>query len=116
MAVIARDHLTDWKSLRPFLGLSRSKEREIVQSYPTDYGKQKLECLEVWKEMRGKEATYFELIRAAEDAKFQSLADSVKAVRMKGNPKHSSDVEGVCDLVTFEGIIFQKAPSHVCLA
>ena len=83
LAIIARDHLTDWKALRPFLGLSRSKEKEIVQSYSTDYGKQKQECLEVWKEMKGKEATYQALIKAAEDAKAQSLADSVRAMHMK---------------------------------
>ena len=73
--------MNDWKSLRPFLGLSRPKEQEIVQSYPTDYGKQKQECLEIWKEMKGKEATYSALIRAAEDAKFQHLADCVKGMR-----------------------------------
>ena len=97
LAKIARDHVTDWKSLRPFLGLSRSNEKEIVQSYPTDYGKQKQECLEVWKEMKGKEATYSALIRAAKDAKSQSLADSVRAMLMKGKPIHSPDIEGKCD-------------------
>ena len=83
LAIIARDHVNDWKSLRPFLELSRPKEKEIVQSYSTDYGKQKQECLEVWKEMKGKEATYSVLIRAAEDAKSQSLADGVKGTKMK---------------------------------
>ena len=92
LAIIARDHVNDWKSLRPFLGLNRPKEKEIVQSYPTDYGKQKQECLEVWKEMKGKEATYSALIRAAEDAKFQSLADGVRAVLMKAKCTHSHDV------------------------
>ena len=95
LAIIARDHVNDWKSLRPFLGLSRSKEREIVESYPTDYGKQKQECLEVWKEMKGKEATYSALIRAAEDAKAKTLADSVRDMRMKEKPTHFHDTEGV---------------------
>ena len=88
LAIIARDHVKDWKALRPFLGLSRSKEREIVHK---DYGMQKQECLEVWKEIKGKEATYSALISAAEDAKAQRLADSVKALR---KPTQSHNVEG----------------------
>ena len=92
LAIIARDHLTDWESLRPFLGLSRPQEREISKSCLGDYGKQKHECLEVWKEMKGKEATYQALIKAAEDAKAQSLADSVRAILMSRQntpPQHS---------------------------
>ena len=95
LAIIARDHLTDWKALRPFLGLSRPQEREIVQSYSTDYGKQKQECLEVWKEMKGKEATYQALIKAAEDAKSQSLADRVRAMHMRPETTPPSHVGGV---------------------
>jgi hypothetical protein len=92
MAIIARDHLTDWKALRPFLGLSRPQEREISESCLWNYGKQKHECLEVWKEMKGKKATYQALIKAAEDAKAQSLTDSVRAIltsRQNTPPHHS---------------------------
>ena len=47
--------------------------------YPRDYGKQKRECLEVWKEERGgREATYRALISAAEEAKDQLLADKIR--------------------------------------
>ena len=98
LAIIARDHLADWKALRPFLGLSRPQEREIVQSYPTDYGKQKQECLEVWKEMKGKEATYRALIKAAEDAEAQNLADSVRAMDMKPETTPPPHMGGVYDV------------------
>ena len=69
-----------------------------MQSYPTDYGKQKQECLAVWKEMKGKEATYQALIQAAEDAKAQNLADSVRAMHMKPEtalPPHMGGVYGL---------------------
>ena len=84
--------MDDWKSLRPFLGLSRSYERKIIKSHRKDYGEQKFECLGVWKDMKGKEATYEALINAAEDANIQSLADSVRAMRKSKPPP---DMEGV---------------------
>ena len=80
VATIARDHLTNWESLRPYLGLSRQQQVEIRKSYPVDYGEQKRECLEVWKETKGNKATYSALITAAEKAKDQQLADRLKAM------------------------------------
>ena len=79
VATIARKHLTDWESLRPYLGLSRQQQVEIRKTY-SDYGQQKRECLEVWKETKGNEATYGALITAAEKAEDKKLADSVRAV------------------------------------
>ena len=80
VATIARKHLTDWESLRPYLGLNRQQQVEIRKSYPGDYGQQKRECLEVWQETKGNEATYGALITAAEKAEDKKLADSVRAV------------------------------------
>ena len=80
VATIARDHLTNWESLRPYLGLSRQQQVEIRKSYHGDYGEQKRECLEVWKETKGNDATFGALITAAEKAKDQQLADRVKAM------------------------------------
>ena len=74
LAVIARDHLNDWKKLGPFLDLSRQQETAIANSSP-DYGR---ECLEVWKENKGKEATYHALISAAEEAEDKELADKIR--------------------------------------
>ena len=80
LAVIARDYLMDWETLRPFLGLSRVQKVEIAKSYPGEYGKQKRECLELWKEVQGEEATYRAFITAAERAKDKRLADCVRAM------------------------------------
>ena len=79
LAVIARDHLSDWGSLVPFLRLTRAQEQQIARSYPGDYSKQKKECLKIWKEMKGADATYQALITAAVEANDQLLADSVRA-------------------------------------
>ena len=81
LAIIARDYLTNWKSLRPFLGLSQSQEMEILQSHRTDYGKQKFKCLKMWKEKKGNEATYCALIKAAQNAKARRLADGVRSIQ-----------------------------------
>ena len=78
LAVLARDHLTQWERLHPFLGLSRPQKKEIARSYPGDYGLQKQECLEVWKEAKGGGATYRALISAAEEAKDQEFADAIR--------------------------------------
>ena len=78
IVVITRDHLTDWETLAVFLGLTEAKQQQIARSYLGDYGRQGRECLEVWREMKGAEATYQALITAAVEAKDQLLADTVK--------------------------------------
>ena len=80
LAVIARDHLTQWKQLRPFLGLNMSQEEEISMSNQGDYGMQKLKCLHMWKTVKGGEATYQALISAAKEAKNQLLADALENI------------------------------------
>ena len=94
MAVIARDHVTHWGSLAPFLGLTRTKEREIAMSYPGDYGKQKRECLSVWREMEGERATYRAFISAAEEAGNQQLAHTVRDLcsHATGTVERDSDI------------------------
>ena len=77
VATIARKHLTDWESLSPYLGLSRQQKVEIRSTFQ-DCRKQKQECLEVWKELKGKGATYGALIAAAEKADNQQLSDRVR--------------------------------------
>ena len=77
IAEIARDFLSNWESLSPYLGLSRPQEKEISKTYSL-YGDQKRECLNKWKEEKGKEATYRAFIDAAEKAKNKQLADNVR--------------------------------------
>ena len=79
VAMISRDHLIKWESLRPYLELSRPQEKGICNTY-RDYEDQKRECLQMWKELKGNEATYGTLIRAAEEARNQQLADGVRAM------------------------------------
>ena len=78
LVVIARDHLNDWGSLAPFLGLIRARRQQIARSYPGDYSRQGQECLQVWREMKGAEATYQAFISAAEEAENRQLADAVR--------------------------------------
>ena len=80
VATIARDLLTDWESLSPYLGLSHAKKEEIRMSYPGEYRKQKQECLQEWTELKGNEATYGAFITAAEESKHQQLADGVRTM------------------------------------
>ena len=95
LATIARDHLSNWESLRPYLELSHAQKEEIRRSCPGDYGKQKQECLEVWKQTKGNEATYCALITAAEDAKQQTLADGVRSLLTSRQNIPPPDMKGV---------------------
>ena len=94
VATIARKQLTDWESLRPYLGLDRQQQVVIRNSYPGDYGQQKRECLEVWKEIKGNGATYGALITAAENANNQLFADRVKGM-LATKPPSSKRYESV---------------------
>ena len=76
---IAREYLTDWKSLRPHLRLSRPQEVEIHES-STNYGAQKRNFLYVWKEQEGSGATYRALITAAEKINNKQLAEKLQAL------------------------------------
>ena len=78
VATIARDHMIKWEPLRPYLGLNRQQEEVICHA--GNYWKQKLDCLEEWKVLKGDRATYGALITAAEKARDQQLADRVKAL------------------------------------
>ena len=75
---IAQKLIIKWEPLRSHLGLDRQQEEEICRSWPKDYQKQKVECLEVWSQKKGDEATYSALIKAAEDTANKQLADEVK--------------------------------------
>lgn len=81
---IASEYLTEWEKLRPYLGLSRAQEKEIQNSNPRNYGAQKSEFMGVWKEKKGKDATYTAFIQAAEEAGKKKLADSMRAMKRQG--------------------------------
>ncbi|CAI8017459.1 hypothetical protein GBAR_LOCUS10589 [Geodia barretti] len=81
MAVISRDHLTAVGETPTFWD-STELEDKIARSYPGDYGLQKQECLEVWKEERG-ERHVPSLISAAEEARDKELADNIRDMSKK---------------------------------
>ena len=94
LAVIAKDHIANWRSLAPFLGLTVAKEEEIVRSNPGDYGMQKRVCLLTWRQMMGVGATYRAFISAAEEAGNQQLADTVRelCIHTRGMVEIHSDI------------------------
>ena len=96
MAIIAMEHLIEWESLSPHLGLSRADE-QVIQRTNGNYGMKKKECLELWKERKGNKATYGALITAAKSAKNRLLADKVKAMLQKKVKlkEKGDDVNGV---------------------
>ena len=72
--------ITDWRSIAPFLGLTKADESEIE----CDYGKartQKIEMLRKWQASLGKQATYRKLAKV-----FWKL-------------KHADLLEELCDLI-----------------
>ena len=77
--VIAREHLTDWKSLRPTLGLTIAEEDDICHDYKESQ-KQKRAFLHKWREHEGKRATYRVFSDAATKVKNKKLSDAVIAM------------------------------------
>ena len=77
--VIAREHLTDWKSLRPTLGLTISEEDDICKDYKESQ-MQKRFFLHKWREREGERATYRVFSDAATKVKNKKLSDAVIAM------------------------------------
>ena len=75
LAQIARD-LKEWEGLAPLLGLTEAQEEEVRSTF-RDYGCQKREVLRKWRQMKGSEATYRQLIIALCCVQNVELADTV---------------------------------------
>ena len=75
LAQIARD-LKKWEGLVPLLGLTEAQEEEVRSTF-RDYGDQKREALLKWRQMKGNEATYRQLIIALCCVQNIELADKV---------------------------------------
>ena len=73
LAQIARD-LKRWEELAPLLGLSGAQEEEVRGTF-RHYGDQKREALLKWRQMKGSEATYRQLIIALCCVQNVELAD-----------------------------------------
>ena len=105
VAITVRRHLIRWEPLSSHLGLNCVEEEEIRDSYPGNYGKQKTECLHIWKKTKGEKATYSAFITAAREARDQQLADKVRNMirNRRVMPKGVKQNEGLQTNVMSEG-------------
>ena len=85
-ATIAREYVTRWEELSPYLGL-RSQEEEAIRGTFRNYDDQRREALKKWRARKGKSATYRAFMDAANRAGNADLADNVEEfVRTKPPP------------------------------
>ena len=77
---IARTRAINWKSLPSCLGLEEFVAKDIDKDFPTEYDKRR-EFFQGWKQVKGSEATYRNLVKALFDI----------------NQRH--DAEYVCELL-----------------
>ena len=77
--------ITEWREISPFLGLTEAEEREILGSAPHSVRSQKITMLRLWKEMKGKAATYNRLCRAFRKSKYVGLEDEMKEILAESN-------------------------------
>ena len=92
VAVIARDHLTRWEELSPFLELSEAADEEIRRTRG-GYGEEKKALLRQWRRTHGRGATYRVLIEAAERANNMLFVGSLED--MLRNRSGTSFAKGV---------------------
>lgn len=91
LAEIAQ-HITDWRAVSPFLGLTEAEEIAILESthsVPT----RKIAMLRKWNEKRGLKATYKRLCKTFRKCGSQNLVDRV--IELLTESLSSSEEEGV---------------------
>ena len=77
LAHIARD-LKNWEELGMLLGLTTAQQEEVQHDFIKKYGDQKREALKKWRELKGPEATYRQLIITLCCVQNVELANSIK--------------------------------------
>ena len=92
LAEIAQ-HITDWRAVSPFLGLTEAEETVILESTHSVPAR-KIAMLRKWKEKRESKATYKRLCQALRKCGLQNLEDIVIELLVESNS--SSEEEGVC--------------------
>ncbi len=70
--------ITVWQDFSAYFGLSEAEEEEIRRNNEKDYRAQKRAALRLWREKKGREATYRQLIIVFFCLQKIELADSVK--------------------------------------
>ena len=73
------EYLSKWEELSPELGLTLQHITNIHKPF-IDYGDQKREALQKWREIKGHAATYRTFIAAATAVSNMELVDNVKAM------------------------------------
>ena len=68
MDKIVRTRCTHWKSLPPYLGLPTNLVKDIDKDFSKEVDKRR-EFFDQWKQQKGSEATYKNLVRALLDVK-----------------------------------------------
>ena len=70
--------MVNWDQMRPYLGLNYAQQIEIENA--GNFAKQKMVCVEKWRQKAGDKATYRAFIEAAREAELIALAHEVEAM------------------------------------
>ena len=70
-------HFDTWKTTAPYLGIKRAEIKEIENDNPREERLRKVATLHKWIEKKGDEATYFNLLRALDDAENVEMIDYI---------------------------------------
>ena len=115
IAELASD-IERWEDYAPFLGLSKPNVEEIRMDYVGRYGLQKRAALGKWKEKKGKEATYRQLITVLCCLQQGELVEKVKQLLMPDPKQEKQTTTDV--LETFRNYLLDcysqtTPPSHI---
>ena len=90
LAEIAQ-HISDWRAVSPFLGLTEAEEMAIIESTHSVPAR-RIAMLRKWNEKRGPKATYKLLGKAFRKCGLQHLED--KLLELLAESESSSEEEG----------------------
>ena len=97
IAELASD-IEQWEDYAPFLGLSKPNMEEIRMDYVGRYGLQKRAALGKWKEKKGKEATYRQLITVLCCLQQGELVEKIKQLLMPDPKQEKQTATNVLEI------------------
>ena len=86
------NNLVDWELLAPYLELTESEQKEIVEDYRGRYKLQKLQALREWKRKSGGKATYRNLGGICRNHDLVSLAERIESYQCSQAQPGSSQI------------------------
>ena len=86
------NNLVDWELLAPYLELTESEQKEIVEDYRGRYRLQKLQALREWKRKSGDKATYRNLGSICRNHDLVSLAERIESYQSSQAQPGSSQI------------------------